>query len=259
MGQYIIVICIISILLWYYYSKYKDHDDKYIPVMVRQSELMHENEVLKKENKKLKLRLKYLENYKNDVSKTFKILDNELGLINEHIKKRGWVPNNQEGEQVNPDMMEDSVPQETPSSTPSSTQPRNMPLNFQTSFTPSMLNTLLQDSQESSDNVFNNIFNRFLTGDMNFTSNIPETQVSSELHNSRESQNTQNTQNTQETEVNNEMIENQAQEQSSLSEQNTQDEHQASNDTRPLSEVHFSVNYLPLNSSYRQFLIRRDT
>jgi hypothetical protein len=40
------------------------------------------------ENHKLKTRLKDLQSYKNDVSKTFKILDNELLLINDRLQNR---------------------------------------------------------------------------------------------------------------------------------------------------------------------------
>ena len=43
MSQHLIIICIVSILLWYYYTKSKEQDDKYIPVMIRQSELLKEN------------------------------------------------------------------------------------------------------------------------------------------------------------------------------------------------------------------------
>ena len=40
------------------------------------------------ENQKLRTSVKELQSYKIDVSKTFKILDTELNLINEHIKTR---------------------------------------------------------------------------------------------------------------------------------------------------------------------------
>ena len=36
----------------------------------------------------MKSRIKDLQSYKNDVSKTFKILDNELLLINDHLKRQ---------------------------------------------------------------------------------------------------------------------------------------------------------------------------
>ena len=204
MAQHIIIICIISILLWYYYIKSKEQDDKYIPVMVRHSELMQENSVLKQENKKLKMKLKYLENYKQDVSKTFKILDNELGLINEHIKKKSdEIPTQEEEEQ----------PQQVPQTT------------FETSLNPSILNSLIRESQEP--DTINSIFNRFLTGDVNFMNSLSSQEVPDE----REAQ---------------------------IQEVSLNPTEQTPNEERRLpAEVHFSVNYLPLNSSYRQFLIRR--
>lgn len=214
MTQHLIVICVVTILLWYYYIKSKEQDDKYLPVMIRQSELMHENTKLKQENKKLKMRIKYLDNYRNDVSKTFKILDNELGLINEHIKQRGNVQNTEP-----PHLNESNA--------------------FRTSVTPTVLNSLLRTSQEpvSSDGLFNNIFNRFLTGDMNFTQ-VPL--QSQEQENEQDSS---------------------PQEQplpQPQSEQNNEQETQE-HPSQLQSSVSFSVNYLPLNSSYRQYLIRRET
>ena len=232
MAQHIIIICIVSILLWYYYIKSKEQDDKYIPVMVRHSELMQENSVLKQENKKLRMKLKYLENYKQDVSKTFKILDSELGLINEHILKK----KNQE--------VQDQ--QEEVSQTHSN--------NFQNPLNPTVLNSLIRESQEPSDSL-NNIFNRFLTGDVNFMNTfsshpsrneeIPSREQSNDSH---DNQNYQDTQDIQEPRT---QFQNDIEMEDDLG--------QIPPNTRNLqSEVHFSVNYLPLNSSYRQFLIRRD-
>jgi hypothetical protein len=40
------------------------------------------------DNQKLRVKMKELQSYKNDVSKTFKILDTELNMINEHLKIR---------------------------------------------------------------------------------------------------------------------------------------------------------------------------
>jgi hypothetical protein len=249
MTQHIIIICIITILLWYYYTKSKDNDDKYLPVMVRQSELMHANSRLKQENKKLRMRVKYLENYKNDVSKTFKILDNELGLINDHIKYNRPT-NNQSTEQDESN-------------------------SFQTSVTPTILNSLLRNSQETSslpppqslpsDNLFNNIFNRFLTGDMNFANqvpldsfiqsrerpDIPEPETTepqdSETQGIPEGQESQESQESQETQESQERLDSQES-------QGIPDSQEAHSQ----ASVSFSVNYLPLNSSYRQYLIRRD-
>jgi hypothetical protein len=139
MTEHIIIISvfIISILLWFYYIKSKDQDDKYVPVMIRQSEIIHENNLLKQESKKLKTRIKYLQKYKDDVSKTFRILDNELVLINEHIKR-----------------------------TPQSEQLTEQEQQHITSFTPSILNSLLNYTNTQNNdnhNHDNNIFNQFLT------------------------------------------------------------------------------------------------
>lgn len=220
MTQHLIIICVVTILLWYYYIKSKEQDDKYLPVMIRQSELMHENTKLKQENKKLKMRIKYLENYKNDVSKTFKILDNELGLINEHIKQRGTVPLN---------------------------EPVSEPTTFRTSVTPSVLSSLLRTSQEPvhpSDGLFNNIFNRFLTGDMNFTQQSQD--YSETVPNDLNVPNQNDTQPVQDDQDNNQN-------------DNQNDNPDNTQDTSQLqSSVSFSVNYLPLNSGYRQYLIRRE-
>lgn len=77
MTQHIIIICILSILLWYYYTKCNEQAGF---EFVKFAKLINEN-------KKLKTKVKYLEKYKTDVSKTFQILDNELVNINDHIKK----------------------------------------------------------------------------------------------------------------------------------------------------------------------------
>ena len=111
--------------------------------MMKHSDLSNENKLLKQENKKLKTKIKYLENYKADVSKTFKILDNELVLINDRIKNG-------------------SIPLIPPTQNNSS---------FQTSITPSVLNSLLSHNNSHEDNppirpenssIFNNIFNYYL-------------------------------------------------------------------------------------------------
>lgn len=237
MTQHIIIICIITILLWYYYTKSKDNDDKYLPVMVRQSELMHANSRLKQENKKLRMRVKYLENYKNDVSKTFKILDNELGLINDHIK-HNRPTNNQSTDQDESD-------------------------SFQTSVTPTILNSLLRNSQETSlppqqslpsDNLFNNIFNRFLTGDMNFANQVP---LDSFLQ-SRERPDIPEPETTEPETTEPQTTEPQEPETQGVSEGQESQGIPEGQEARSQASVSFSVNYLPLNSSYRQYLIRRD-
>ena len=161
----IIIISILVILLWFYFMKYSEQESKFLPVMLKQKQVISR---LKDENIKIKSELKYLHNYKNDVSKTFQILDNELVMINDRIKQTETVPSNQFSTQ---------------------NQPRS---SFQTSFNPSILNTLLnsasiptQQTQPTQPTQVNeneqlggdlfNIFNRFLTGQnvSNFEFSIP--------------------------------------------------------------------------------------
>jgi len=207
----IIIISILVILLWFYFMKYSEQESKYLPVMLKQKQVISK---LKVENVKMKSELKYLHNYKNDVSKTFQILDNELVMINDRIKQTG-------------DQVQNST----------QTQPRS---SFQTSFNPSILSTLLNSArvdQQSTEPIETtqpieptqlteteneqpggdlfNIFNRFLTGQnvSNFEFSIPP----------------------------------------SVQSVNTDTE-------TPIIQrgsVQFSTNILPLNNSYRQFLLNR--
>jgi predicted nuclease with TOPRIM domain len=78
----IFITCIlVGFMIWYYFVKNQEKDQKY-------SNLHSEYIGLCNENQKLKSRLKDLQSYKNDVSKTFKILDNELLLINDRLQNR---------------------------------------------------------------------------------------------------------------------------------------------------------------------------
>jgi hypothetical protein len=75
------IICVIfGVVSWYYFNKFMESEREY-------SRLHKSYDELHMENKKMKSRLKDLQSYKNDVSKTFKILDNELVLINDHLKR----------------------------------------------------------------------------------------------------------------------------------------------------------------------------
>jgi len=71
---------ILGLISWYYFTRLQDSEKEY-------NKLHKRFEQVCMENQKAKARLKDLQSYKNDVSKTFKILDNELVLINEHLQK----------------------------------------------------------------------------------------------------------------------------------------------------------------------------
>ena len=76
-----LVICIIlGLVSWYYFNKFQESEKEY-------SYLHRRFESVYIENQKMKTRLDDLQNYKNDVSKTFKILDKELEMINDHLQK----------------------------------------------------------------------------------------------------------------------------------------------------------------------------
>jgi len=81
-NQLSIIICVVfGIISWYYFNKFRESENEY-------TKLHNKFEQSYTENQKMKSRIKDLQSYKNDVSKTFKILDNELLLINDHLKRQ---------------------------------------------------------------------------------------------------------------------------------------------------------------------------
>jgi len=121
-----LVIGILTVTLWFYYNESR----------LKMIELLSKNHILEVENQKLKTKVKYLHNYKTDVSKTFKILDNELKIIKNNIIPTEDVP------------------------------PRVSLL------TPDILTSLMnvEDQEENvpNANMFSSIFNRFLTSNLDF-------------------------------------------------------------------------------------------
>jgi predicted nuclease with TOPRIM domain len=118
-----LVLCaIIGFIAWYYYQKFQESEKEYYKLHSQFVEVCNENV-------RLKDKLTDLEVYKDDVSKTFKILDNELTLINDHIKTRN----------------------------PAETARANLPTNRVSLLTPEMLSTLFnnvnQENQEPSSPV----------------------------------------------------------------------------------------------------------
>jgi hypothetical protein len=88
------------------------------------------------ENQKLKLKVKELQAYKDDVSKTFKILDNELIMINDHIQRRQQP---QQPQQSLAQTLGASLLNQQPSSF--------IPTNRVSLLTPELLNTVFFDIQ----------------------------------------------------------------------------------------------------------------
>jgi len=81
MNQLTIFCLVLGVVSWYYFNKFQDSEKEY-------NKLYKRFEQVYIENQKVKSRIKDLQSYKNDVSKTFKILDNELVMINDHLKKQ---------------------------------------------------------------------------------------------------------------------------------------------------------------------------
>lgn len=83
MLQNTLVLCaVIGFITWYYFNKFQESEREYYKLHKKYEEAVHENA-------RIKSRVKDLQSYKNDVSKTFQILDNELLMINDHLKRRG--------------------------------------------------------------------------------------------------------------------------------------------------------------------------
>jgi len=86
---------------WYYYMKYKEYEKEVIILS---------NNVTKMniENTNYRVRIKDLQKYKNDVSKTFKILDNELVHINNHVEKNNQQLQSQQSQLPIPQLQNQS-------------------------------------------------------------------------------------------------------------------------------------------------------
>jgi hypothetical protein len=78
MTNNIITILLVGAIVWVCYVKYQEYQYKTL-------QLMSKNHLLEIENQKMRTKIRYLQNYKTDVSKTFKILNNELSLIKENL------------------------------------------------------------------------------------------------------------------------------------------------------------------------------
>lgn len=83
--QGFVFIVVFGIVAWYYYHRFRESEIEYFKLHKKFSDAKNENYYLKE-------RISDLELYKQDVSKTFKILDNELLGINEHIKNKSQQP-----------------------------------------------------------------------------------------------------------------------------------------------------------------------
>jgi len=66
---------------WYYFNKFQESEQNY-------RNLYYQFEKVHIDNKNMKIRIQDLESYRNDISKTFNVLDKELLVINDHLQSR---------------------------------------------------------------------------------------------------------------------------------------------------------------------------
>jgi hypothetical protein len=77
----LIILIILGLVSWYYYNKFQESEQNY-----RKLYYQLEKEHIK--NKNMQIRIHDLESYRNDISKTFNVLDKELVAINSHLQRR---------------------------------------------------------------------------------------------------------------------------------------------------------------------------
>lgn len=92
-GAFIGLFVIASLVALFYYTKFEQSEREYY-------KLHKEHIKTLGENSKLRSRVKDLQSYKDDISKTFKILDNELVMINEHINQQKKDERNEQNDSV---------------------------------------------------------------------------------------------------------------------------------------------------------------
>jgi predicted nuclease with TOPRIM domain len=77
----VLLFVLVGFIAFYYFNKFQESEREYIKLHSSLKDMYNENQ-------NMKLKVKELQAYKDDVSKTFKILDNELVMINNHLQRR---------------------------------------------------------------------------------------------------------------------------------------------------------------------------
>lgn len=89
-----LIITFTVVVSFFYYTKCKEYEREFLILHKKYDRAIIEND-------NYKLRIKDLQKYKNDVSKTFKILDNELTHINNHVEKQVQLNRHMDANNVN--------------------------------------------------------------------------------------------------------------------------------------------------------------
>jgi len=77
----LIILILLGLVSWYYFNKFQESEQNY-------RNLYYQFEKVHTDNKNMKIRILDLESYRNDISKTFNVLDKELLVINDHLQSR---------------------------------------------------------------------------------------------------------------------------------------------------------------------------
>ena len=77
----LIILILLGLVSWYYFNKFQESEQNY-------RKLYYQFEKVYVDNKNMKTRIQDLESYRNDISKTFNVLDKELLVINNHLQRR---------------------------------------------------------------------------------------------------------------------------------------------------------------------------
>jgi hypothetical protein len=128
----ILLFVVVGFIAFYYFNKFNESEKEYIKLHGSVREMYNENQ-------KLKSKVKELQAYKDDVSKTFKVLDNELVMINDHIQRRQQPQVVQQHPQNNQQQLLNQLNMHS--------QPSFIPTNRVSLLTPELLNTVFFDIQ----------------------------------------------------------------------------------------------------------------
>ncbi len=145
-----LILIFLGFFTWYFYNKYLIYEKYNHTINTKYNELVSENYQLNE-------RIKELQAYRNDVSKTFQILDNELVLINDKINQQ---QNNNPDFHLNiPPTINNQV-EESQDIQPNETDNHDT---LQTSsislLTPELLNNLLQQTHNISNHINHTLSN----------------------------------------------------------------------------------------------------
>lgn len=98
MHNTLVLFAMIAFVAWFYFQRWQDLHVRYV-------QMRKDFSGLSKDNARLQDKIRDLQLYKDDVSKTFQILDNELVMINDHLKQQALDTPRNRVSVLTPDML----------------------------------------------------------------------------------------------------------------------------------------------------------